>query len=282
MKKIEGFDNPLLYDKLNYPQCICGECPRFYFNSLTIGSRGSGKTHTVCDMVRHYETHKLMRDNTEYQLRTHLISPTIDANPIFKSLESLIMEKDAHDEYSDELLLKIIKDIREKKEKHDEYIKYQDYYNIFFKTSESKLEKLYDKTMRNRNSTRKTKSVLTNALIKNRHCGITFCILVQNLRSVPKGIRLNCNVIQLCMFQNQTIILNDLYEEVSNAVTQEDFYNLYMYCLATQYGSLIIDMSDKEKKFSCNFGTRLSIGDIKKVGKAEKTEKSATADEKKS
>ena len=126
--KIKGFDNPLLYDKLNYPQCTCGECPRFYFNSLHIGNRGSGKTHTVCDMVRHYETQKLMRDNTEYQLRTHLISPTIDANPIFKSLESLDMEKDAHDDYSDEVLQKIIKDIREKKEKYDEYIKYQDYY----------------------------------------------------------------------------------------------------------------------------------------------------------
>ncbi len=57
-----------------------------------------------------------MRDNTEYKLRTHLISPTIDANPIFKSLESLDMEKDAHDEYSDEILRKIIKDIREEKE----------------------------------------------------------------------------------------------------------------------------------------------------------------------
>ena len=300
VKKIKGFDNPLLYDKLNYPQCTCGECPRFYFNSLHIGSRGSGKTHTVCDMVRHYETHKLMRDNTEYKLRTHLISPTIDANPIFKSLESLDMEKDAHDEYSDELLLKIIKDIREKKEKNDEYIKYQDYYKIFLKTHESKLEKLYDEKPEifhlleqydyihpslfpiddekpNLNIiilddlfgtstfTRKTKSVLTNALIKNRHCGITFCILVQNLRSVPKGIRLNCNVIQLCKFQNQTIILNDLYEEVSNALTQQDFYNLYMHCLAIPYGSLIIDMSDKEKKFSCNFGSRLTIKDVAKA-----------------
>ena len=56
-----------------------------------------------------------MRNNTEYKLRTHLISPTIDANPILKSLESLDMEKYAHDEYSDEILQKIIKDIREKK-----------------------------------------------------------------------------------------------------------------------------------------------------------------------
>jgi hypothetical protein len=58
-----------------------------------------------------------------------------------------------------------------------------------------------------------------------------------------------------------------------------------MYCLATPYGSLIIDISDKEKKFSCNFGTRLSIGDIKKVGKAEavaKTDKTDKTDEKKS
>ena len=52
-----------------------------------------------------------------------------------------------------------------------------------------------------------------------------------------------------------------------------------MYCLATPYGSLIIDMSDKDKKFSCNFGTRLTIGDIKKVGKGDKA---VLADEKKS
>ncbi len=39
---------------------------------------------------------------------------------------------------------------------------------------------------------------------------------------------------------------------------------MYLYCLVKPYGSLIIDMSDKEKKFSCNFGTRLTVGDIKK------------------
>ena len=51
--KIKGFDNPLLYDKLNYPQCTCGECPRFYFNSLHIGSRGVRNLHSA--------THKWQR-----------------------------------------------------------------------------------------------------------------------------------------------------------------------------------------------------------------------------
>jgi hypothetical protein len=44
---------------------------------------------------------------------------------------------------------------------------------------------------------------------------------------------------------------------------------MYLYCLAKPYGSLIIDMSDKEKKFSCNFGTRLTIGDIKTSQKGQ-------------
>jgi hypothetical protein len=250
-------------------------------------------------MVRHYETQNLIRDNTEYKLRTHWISLTIDANPIFKRLESLDMEKDTHDEYSDEILQKIIKDIREKKEKYDEYIKYQDYYKKFHKTSESKIEELYDKSheifhlleqydyvhpslfpiddenpslniiilddlLGTSAFTHQTKIVLTNTLIKNRYYGISFCILVQSIKVVPKSIRLNCNVIQLCKFQNQNIILNDLYEEVSNALTLEDFYSMYLYCLVKPYGSLIINMSDKEKKFSCNFGTRLIVGDIKK------------------
>ena len=76
-KKLEGFDNKLKFDKLNYPQCSCGLCPKFYWNMLNIGSRGSGKTYTVCQMVKHYEKHKIMKDSIEYKLRTHLISPTI-------------------------------------------------------------------------------------------------------------------------------------------------------------------------------------------------------------
>ena len=79
---------------------------------LNIGSRGSGKTYTVCQMVKHYEKHKIMKDSIEYKWRTHLISPMIQANEIYQSLDSLDMEKDAHDDYNDQLLLGIINDIK--------------------------------------------------------------------------------------------------------------------------------------------------------------------------
>jgi len=82
-KKLKGFDNKILYNKLNYPQCSCGACPKFYWNMLNIGSRGSGKTYTVVQMIKHYEKHKITRGGVEYKLRTHLISPTIQANEIY-------------------------------------------------------------------------------------------------------------------------------------------------------------------------------------------------------
>jgi hypothetical protein len=124
-KKLKGFDNKLLYDKLNYPQCSCGACPKFFFNSLHVGARGSGKTYTVVQMIKHYEKHKIIRDGVEYKLRTHLISPTIQANEIYQSLDSLNMKEDSHDNYSDQLLLDIIKDVKAEKEEYEKYLLYK-------------------------------------------------------------------------------------------------------------------------------------------------------------
>ena len=203
-KKLEGFNNKLKFDKLNYPQCSCGKCPKFYWNMLNIGSRGSGKTYTICQMIKHYEKHKIMKDGTEYKLRTHLISPTIQANEIYQSLDSLDMKKDAHDDYSDTLLLNIIDDIKTEKKEYEKYLLYKIYYKKFIKTPENKLDRLYDENpeifhlleefnyihpkdfkheppklniiilddlLGSDAFTKKTKSVLTNAMIKNRHMG---------------------------------------------------------------------------------------------------------------
>ena len=57
-KKLEGFNNKLKFDKLNYPQCSCGLFPKFFFNSLHVGTRGSEKTYTVVQMIKHYEKHR--------------------------------------------------------------------------------------------------------------------------------------------------------------------------------------------------------------------------------
>ena len=290
-KKLEGFNNKLKFDKLNYPQCTCGKCPRFYWNMMNIGSRGSGKTYTICQMIKHYEKHKIMKDGTEYKIRTHLISPTIQANEIYQSLDSLDMEKDAHDEYNDELLLSIIEDIKAEKKEYEKYLLYKEYYEKFMKTPESKLEKLYDENpeifrlleeyeyihpkdfkheppkvsivilddlLGSDAFTKKTKSVLVNAMIKNRHMGICFAVLVQSIKAVPKNIRLNCSVFQLASFKNKKVILEDIYDEVSNVIGLDEFEELYDFATDKPYGSLIIDTTNG-KRFLSNLDSELFL-----------------------
>ena len=290
-KPLSGFNNKLKYDKLNYPKCSCGLCPNFYFNMLSIGARGSGKTHCVCRLISHLENNKIMKDGTEYKLRTHLISPTIQANEIYKSLKSIDFSKDAHDDYSDDLLLNIIDDIKAEKAEYDKYLKYKEYYSLFMRTPEEKLDKLYDKNpeifalleeydykppkdipheppkvniiilddlLGSDAFTRKTKSTLTNAMIKNRHLGINFCILVQSVKSVPKNIRMNCSVFQLATFKNKKVVLEDMYEEVSNVLTLEDFEKLYEHATEKQYGCLFMDLTNG-KRFLQNLDNELFI-----------------------
>jgi hypothetical protein len=289
--KLDGFDGKLKYDKLNYPQCSCGKCFKMFFNSLHIGARQSGKTHSVVKIIKHYETHKIIKDGVEYKLRTHLISPTIQANEIYQSLNSLDLKKDAHEDYSDKLLIDIIDDIKANKVKYDEYLLYKKYYEKVMKTPENKLETLYEKEPELFNLlekydyknpkeveheppavnivvlddllgsdafSKKTKSVLTNAMIKNRHIGVVFMVLVQSIRAVPKNIRLNCSVFQLAAFKNKKIILEDIYEEVSNVINIDDFEELYDHATAKPYGSLIIDTTNG-KRFLSNLDFELSL-----------------------
>ena len=97
--------------KMNYPQRRCGQCPQFYFNLLSVASRGSGKTYNICKLIKHYEDNKLIdNDGKIHPLRTIVISPTLDQNQIFKNLKSLD-ESDTHEKFSDELLQGIVDDI---------------------------------------------------------------------------------------------------------------------------------------------------------------------------
>ena len=281
--------------KMNYPQCRCGQCPQFYFNLLSVASRGSGKTYNICKLIKHYEDNKLIdNDGKIHPLRTIVISPTLDQNQIFKNLKSLD-ESDTHEKFSDELLQGIVDDIKKNKEETEEYNKYIEAYKKVINIKENKLNDYFkkhpeiydilkvhnfedpdeipqpkffispvniivlDDLMATGAFTNKKLSSLTNNLIKNRHNGISFAILAQSVRSIPKNIRLNCNVFFVGKFASKKVVLEDLYEEVSNILTLEEFEELYDKATEEQYGSLIIDCSHKEKRFLRGLDTELII-----------------------
>lgn len=297
---LKNFDFKPKNSKLNYPQCRCGNCPQFYFNLLSVASRGCSKTFTCCKLISHYEQNKLVdNDGITHPLRTIVISPTFDANPIFKNLKSLDLNNDIHTSYTDELLQSIVDDIKKNKDETEKFSQYKKAYqkvmnipetklNSFFKShpdiydilaeedfenpkniNQPKYEEtpvniiILDDLMSNSNAfSNKKLSTLTNNLIKNRHNGIVFCILAQSVKSVPKNIRLNCNVFFIGKFASKKVILEDMYEEVSNVLTEEQFTELYDYATSENYGSLIIDNSGKEKRFLKGLDAELKINNI--------------------
>jgi len=281
--------------KLNYPECQCGQCPLFYWNLLSVASRGSGKTYNICKLIKHYEDNKLIdNDGIIHPLRTIVISPTLDQNLIFNNLKSLD-ESDKHDKFSDELLQSIVDDIKKNKEETEKYHNYIEAFKKTIHIKENKLTEFFDKnpqiydTLKEYNFedpdeipkpkylispvniivlddlmatgafTNKKLSSLTNNLIKNRHNGISFAILAQSVKSIPKNIRLNCNVFFLGKFASKKVVLEDIYEEVSNILTPEQFEELYDKATEEQYGSLIIDNTHKEKRFLSGLDKELFI-----------------------
>ena len=262
---------------------------------MSVASRGSGKTYNVCRLISHYESNKLIDNNgIKHPLRTIVISPTIDANPIFKNLKSLD-EADIHEKYSEDLLQSIVDEIRKNKEETDEYNKYIDAYNKTVKISDKKLSAFFDEhpdlyeILEKQNFedpdyipkpkypvspvnmiilddllatgafTNKKASVLTNNLIKNRHNGIVFAILAQSVKNIPKNIRLNCNLFFIGKFASKKVVLEDMYEEVSNVLTPEQFEEVYDKATEEQYGALIVDCTTKEKRFYKNLDSELFI-----------------------
>ena len=90
---------------------------------------------------------------------------------------------------------------------------------------------------------------------------VSFIILVQNLKSVPKVIRINCNLYFLGKFASKKTILEDMYQEVSNVLTEEQFEELYSHATNEKYGNLIIDNTSSEKRFYKGLYKQLIITD---------------------
>ena len=80
------------------------------------------------------------------------------------------------------------------------------------------------------------------------------------MKSVPKDMRLNCNLFFLGKFSNKKAILEDLYQEVSSELTEKQFENLYDKSINNNsHGALIIDLTGNKKRFYNNLEKELII-----------------------
>jgi hypothetical protein len=291
-KKIKGRDNlPIKHKNIPYPQPKEDSgLPLNFFVALCIGARGSGKTYSVCKLIKYYEQEGIYdKAGNRHEIRTIIISPTIRSNPIFYTLNSLDRDTDVYENYSDKLIEDIVADIEEE---NAIIIKYQEdikLYNKFLKIESldelTKLEllKLYamnferpidppykhtrinnlilDDLVGGTAYKATGKSALTNLIIKNRHKQINVFILSQSSKQVPKIIRINASLLLLYKFNSDTL-LDDLYETVSGCLTPEQFKKLYTESTKEKYNFLCVDTTKKNPEFKQNFDHLFVTKDI--------------------
>jgi hypothetical protein len=215
---------------------------------------------------------------------------------LWKNLKSLD-ENDIYEQYTEEILKNIIDDVKGIIDEVDIYNKYIDYYDLIKETPKEEIQLLLklnpeiplllnkfnyenptkvkkyfrytskpitfiilDDIMGSSALNRKSENLLKYWLIKNRHIFTSFFILVQSMKSVEKSVRLNCNLFYLGKFSNKKAILNDLYEEVSSILTEDQFSNLYNTAInSTEHGALMIDLTGSKKRFYNNLEKELLI-----------------------
>lgn len=294
--ELDSFKDKLSNSKLDYPKSDNKNLFQLFFNSLMVGSRGSGKTYTCVKIIKEFEKSKMLSGAGLHGIRTILISPTYDANRnLWANLKSLD-EADIYESYTETILKDIIDDINSIIEEVDTYNKYVYYYNLVDNTPKNEIEKLsksnpeisfllkkfnyetpvkvkkyfryttkpitfliLDDIMGSSALNRKSENLLKYWLIKNRHIFTSFFILVQSMKSVPKDMRLNCNLFYLGKFSNKKAILQDLYEEVSSIITENQFENLYDKAIEGDHGALIIDLTSNKKRFYKNLEKELLL-----------------------
>lgn len=282
-------DIKLKFKQHRYPEPLNKSLPRMYFVALYVASRGQGKTWAVVNLLKQYESCGILDTETNHKVdqRVILMSPTTDANPVFTSLKSLAPEDVFHD-YSDDMLVDVINDIKREKEETTRYQERLQVYKKFLKcksVDELTHKELIDLELNNFEPPKEPrfphgvvnflvlddligssafkqtgKSALTNLILKNRHVGVNIMICTQNLKAIPKSIRTNTSLFCIFRFASKKIILDDLYTEVSNILTENEFEEVYEYATKDPHSFLCIDFSQpKDDRIKMGYNRLLRL-----------------------
>jgi hypothetical protein len=273
-------DKPFNIKKKNVPQSTNPSLPLLFNTQLYIGSKGTGKSYKLTQLLKFYENSKIKDDDgVEYQMRTILVCPTATsgANEVYKVLSSLDQEKDLYLDYTDDILIGILDDVKMKQSQYDKYLNYKKTYDKFKKIKDvekletEELEQLeekefmppyecygdikptinwliFDDLIGMGAFNKKAKSLLSNLTIKHRHLKCNLIFTTQSFRAIPPIVRSNIDI--YCIFKSNSYneILNKVYEDINGIITINDFIELYEHATDQRNDCLTIINNSMEKK----------------------------------
>lgn len=279
-KSVDNIDDkPINIKKKDVPQSENKSLPHLFNTQLYIGSKGTGKSYKLTQLLKFYENSKI-KDNegNEYKMRTILICPTAasGANEIYKILNTLD-KNDIHLDYSDDLLNNILNDIKNKQSNFDAILNYKKVYNKFIKIKD--IEKLTDEELEMLENhefmnpkelgddikpdinfiifddligmgafNKKAKSIISNLTIKHRHLKTNLIFTTQSFKAIPPIIRNNIDI--YCIFKSNSYneIINNIFENINGYINLNDFSELYDHATENKNDCLTIINNSMDKK----------------------------------
>jgi hypothetical protein len=252
------------------------------FLGVVYGSRGSGKTNAVLNLVFHY-------DKAKFFDKIYFFSPTFKNDPKYQLLE----ERKAHYElhvfptYTNEIFADVVKEIREDMEEYKKDLrllktweKFQraksltqltedeilDLYELDFQKPVPRFERpptsllVFDDLVGNKDLYRSdSKGTINSFVILHRHLLTSVLFVCQIWKNaVPRQIRNNLSLFML--FGNKSeAIKKEVAEEVSSYVKPEEFMALWDKACEPPHSFFKIDLDGKkEERFTRNFGEAIS------------------------
>jgi hypothetical protein len=267
------------------------------FLGICYGSRGSGKTNAVLNLIFHY-------DRVKFFDKIYFFSPTFRNDPKYQLLEEEGAEGErkrkhydlhVYQTYTNEIFADVLKEIREDMEEYKRceklkktYEKFKkakrldqltedeilDLYELDFQPPECRFERpptsllIFDDLVGNRDLYRAdSKGTINSFVILHRHllCSVLFVSQIWK-NAVPRQIRNNLSLFML--FGNKSeAIKREVAEEVSSYIKPEEFMALWDKACEPPHSFFKIDLDGKkEDRFTRNFGDKIISDESKADG----------------
>jgi hypothetical protein len=267
--------NPIHLDVKNdpHPMIQNSMLPAGMFLAAMIGPRASGKTHLTCALIRRIEESGYRDPAHEFRktpIRTILLSPTADSNPVFKSLKTLDPSDIVHN-FTFKAWDQVWGDIKYQKEAAEQYLIEKDIYDrkqageTISTREEAKIHYLHgacpvpqgryhippvtiviaDDLANSVAFKLGSSNTFTNSAIRNRHFRCCMILCVQHAKSIPRILRHNVSLLAIGKFADSEYGITDLYEFVSSFLTEEQFTALYEKATSEPRGFLCVDCDSK-------------------------------------
>jgi GTPase SAR1 family protein len=220
---------------------INDKLPKLHLSWLLVGSRGSGKTNLLVNLLTRKEFYK----NIFKPQDIILISPSIGLDETLDLIDTPWKFREF-----DELLIQDIIDQQKM------------IIDLYGKERCKQLLLILDDCITE--GAFRFNGILEHLFYRSRHYNLSLIITSQKYSALSRGIRVNS--VQQTFFEpvNESE-LEWLVETHSNKFNKKKFYNMAKFCFKSKYNFLHIDYGkDKDNRYMLNFNKTLNINDFDK------------------